>query len=347
MASTGLGEVQEAENQLYLAAETYRRILELVGDQPLLAVCGAHLGLARIFYEWNDLDAAHQHGQQSVELARPIDSNDAFASCGVFLARLRLAQGDVSGAIAILAEADQFVRRHNFAHQMPEVAAAQVQQLLHQGNLAAAADLAQTHELPLSQARVHLARGDPSAALAALEQWRRQVEAKGWQDERLKVMVLQAAALQARGAKDEAVQLLGDALALAEPGGFIRLFVDEGLLMARLLLEAAARGIMPDYTAKLLAAYEDATKDHSVGRAPDLSSSVVRPSSLVEPLSPRELEVLQLIAEGLTNPEIAARLYLALNTVKAHTRNIYGKLGVNNRTQAVARARALGVLSSV
>jgi len=127
--------------------------------------------------------------------------------------------------------------------------------------------------------------------------------------------------------------------------------VDEGPPMAQLLYQAAACGMMPDYTAKLLAAFEDATKDEepalippkgrTTGLAP--SSSVVRPSSLVEPLSERE--VLQLIAEGLTNREIAARLFLALNTVKAHSRNIYGKLGVHSRTQAVARARALGLLS--
>ena len=120
---------------------------------------------------------------------------DRFVVCEVFLARLKLAQGDVAGAAAILAQADQSVRQHNFVHRMPEVAAAQVLTLLHQGNLAAAAHLAQTHELPISQARVHLAQGDPSAALAVLEPLRQQAEAKGWQDERLKVMVLQAVAL--------------------------------------------------------------------------------------------------------------------------------------------------------
>ena len=141
-----------------------------------------------------------------------------------------------------LAEAEQSVRQHNFVHRMPEVAAAQVLTLLRQGDLAAAAQLAQTHELPLSQARVHLAQGDPSAALAVLEPLRQQVEAKGWADERLKVMVLQAVALHAHGEQGQAVQLLGEALALAEPGGFIRIFVDEGAPMARLLYEALSRG---------------------------------------------------------------------------------------------------------
>ena len=296
VATIGLGSVQEAENQLYLAAETYRRVLQLVGDQPLPVACEAHLGLARIFYEWNDLDAAEQHGQQSLQLARQIENTDRFVACEVFLARLKLAQGDVAGAAAILAEADQSVRQHNFVHRMPEVAAAQVLTLLRQGNLAAAAHLAQTHELPISQARVHLAQGDPSAALAVLEPLRQQMEAKGWQDERLKVMVLQAVALHAHGEKDKAVQLLGDALALAEPGGFIRIFVDEGLPMAQLLSEAAARGIMPDYIGKLLAAFE---AEDAEERRQILSLPPAQP--LIEPLSQRELEVLQLIAQGLSN----------------------------------------------
>ncbi len=167
---SALGQVQEAENQLYLAAETYRRVLQLAGDQPLQMISEAHLGLARILYEWNDLDAAEQHGQQSLHLARQYDSViDRFIISEVFLARLKLAQGDVPGAAAILAQAEQSARQHNFVHRIPEIAAAQVLTLLQQGNLAAAAHLAQTHELPISQARVHLAQGDTSAALAVLE----------------------------------------------------------------------------------------------------------------------------------------------------------------------------------
>ena len=232
----------------------------------------------------------------------------------------------------------QSARQQNFVHRIPEVAAAQVLTLLRQGSLAAAAHLAQAHELPLSQARVHLAQGDPSAALTVLEPWRQQVEAKGWQDERLKVMVLQAVALQAHGEKDKAVQLLGDALALAEPGGFIRLFVDEGLPMAHLLSEAEAIGMMPDYIGKLLAAFE-AEKQQS-----EEQSYQPPAQPLIEPLSPREVEVLQLIAQGLSNQEISERLFLALGTVKGHNRKIFGKLQVQRRTEAVARARELGLL---
>ncbi len=338
-ATTGLGDIQESKNQLYLAAESYRRGLLLFGDQQQLAAVGAYLGLARVLYEWNDLDAAGQHGQQSIQLARQLESIDAFAVCGVFLARLKITQGDAAGAVAILAEAEQFVRQHNFMHRMPEVAAAQVLTLLHQGNLAAAAHLAEKHELPISQARVHLAQGDMSAALAVLRPLRRQVEAKGWEDGRLKVMVLQAVALHAHGEKEQAAQLLGDALALAEPGGFIRTFVDEGPPMAHLLYEALSRGIAPDYIRRLLTAFPIDEPEQ-----PDSSKMQASKSGLVESLSERELEVLQLIAEGLTNQEIASRLFLSQNTVKVHTRNIYGKLGAHHRADAVARARALGIL---
>jgi len=338
-ATTCLGQVQEAENQLYLAAESYRRVLQLVGDPPWPTACEAYLGLARVYYQWNDLDAAEQHGQKSFQLAMQMVSVDTPAACGVLLARLKLAQGDVASATALLAKAEQFARQHNFVHWMPEVAAVQVLTFLHQGNLAAAAHLAQMHELPLSRARVHLAQGDTSAALAVLESWRGQMEAKGLQDERLKVMALQAVALQAHGEEDQAVQVLCDALALAAPGGFIRLFVDEGPPMAHLLSAAAASGMMPDYIGKLLAALEaDAHKSE------DTSSLPPPAQPLIEPLSPRELEILHLMAAGLSNQEMCEQLFLALSTVKGHNRTIFGKLQVQRRTEAVARARELGLL---
>lgn len=338
-ATTGLGNVQRKENQLSLAARTYQRVLQLVGDPPLPVACEAHLGLARVFYEWNDLKAAEQHAQQSVQLARQFgNSIDRFVACEVFLARLKLARGDVAAATAILAGVSQSVRQRDFVHSMPEVVAVRVLTLLSRGDLASAARLAETHDLPLSQARVRLAQGDMPAALAVLGPLRRQAEAKGWEDERLKVMVLQAVALHARGEEDEAVQLLGDALALGEPEGFVRIFVDEGTPMARLLSEAAARGITPDYTGRLLAGLEaeahkgeDESHPHST-----------RP--LIEPLSRRELEVLRLIAQGLSNREIGGRLFLALDTVKGHNRRIFDKLLVKRRTEAVAKARSLNIL---
>jgi LuxR family maltose regulon positive regulatory protein len=335
LATIGLGLVQELDNELYQAAETYQRVLQWAGDKPQQIINEAHLGLARILYEWNDLESAEQHVDQSLQLARQYESFiDRFVIGEVFLARLKLAQGNVDAAATILSKTEQSVRQHNFVHRMPEVAVAQVLLLLRQGNLAAAADLAETHKLHLSQARVILAQRDASAALAVLELFRQQVEAKGWKDEQLKVMVLQAVTLHLHAETDKAVQVLTEALAFAEPGGFLRIFVDEGLPMEQLLSEAETRGVMPGYIHKLLAAFE-----------PEKQTTEVKSSqALVEPLSQRELEVLQLIAQGLSNDEIGKRLFLALDTVKGHNRRIYDKLQVQRRTEAVARARELGLL---
>ncbi len=338
-ATINLGQLQEADNRLSLAVETYRRVLQLAGDPPQRMASEAYLGLARIFYEWNDLDAAQQHGEQCLQLTRQMESVSTSASYGVFLARLKLTQGDVSGAVAVLEEAEGFVRRHNFAFMLPDVAVLKVLLLLHQGDLAAAAHLAETHELPISQARVYLAQGDPSTAVAVLEPLRKKVEAKGWVDEQLKIMILQAIALHALGEKDRAVRLLGDALTMAEPGGFIRMFVDEGQPMAHLLRETLDRGIAPNYVRRLLTAFSMVGKQQAVSaqtRAPHSDS--------VEPLSQREAEILQLIAQGLSNGEISKRLFLALNTIKGHNQKIYSKLQVQSRTEAIARARELGLL---
>ena len=343
LATVGLGDIQLAQNQLYLAADTFQRTVQRVGDLPIPVHTHVYHCLARIFYEWNDLDAAQEYGQKSLQHARPFkEFSYIFVERQVFLARLKLAKGDVTGAVSMLAEADQSMHRPDFAHFTPEVAAVQVLTLLRQNALADAADLAQEYELPMSQARVSLAQGDPSAALALLEPLSREAQAKGWEDEQLKVLVLQAVTHHAHGEKEKAVQLISDALMIGEAGGFMRTFVDEGLPMARLLYEALSQGIAPEYVRRLLAAFPTAEPQQAKPQQmPALESE------WFEQLSERELDVLQLIAEGLTNQEVASRLFLSLNTVKAHTRSIYSKLGVNSRTQAVARARALGILTSI
>jgi LuxR family maltose regulon positive regulatory protein len=152
-------------------------------------------------------------------------------------------------------------------------------------------------------------------------------------------MILWALALQSRGDKDEAVQAILDALALAEQGGFIRLFIDEGPAMEQLLSEAATHEMMPDYIEKILAVFKaEALRNQKS----EVTLSSAQP--LLEPLSQRELEVLHLMAQGLSNQEICERLFLALDTVKGHNRKIFGKLQVQRRTEAVARARELGLL---
>jgi LuxR family maltose regulon positive regulatory protein len=182
-------------------------------------------------------------------------------------------------------------------------------------------------------------------ALDLLARLLERAESAGWMGKAIEILALQALAHQGRGNASEALIALERALTYAEPQGYVRIFVDEGPAMESLLQEAAARGIVADHARRLLIVFEETMGDelpsvvHSSGRPKEGFSS-----SLVEPLSERELEVLQLIAEGLANPQIARRLFLALNTVKVHTRNIYSKLDVHNRTQAVMRARELDLL---
>jgi LuxR family maltose regulon positive regulatory protein len=333
-AATSLGQIHESENLYHQAAESYRTVLDLAGDPPLPAACEAHLGLARIYYEWNDLDAAQEHGKQSLLLARHMENVDTPAKCELLFARLHLARGDVKSAAENVASVEQFIEQNSFTQLMPDVATLQVLVSLRLGDLTQAADLAEKHKLPLSQTRVHLARGDTSAALAILESYRQQLGAKERCDELLRVIILQAIALHADGEEKQAALVLEEALTLAETGGLIRIFVDEGAPMAELLSKAATQGVMPNFVGKVLGAFETEGKQ-------DEGKSV---QPLIEPLSERELEILQLIAQGLSNREIGERLFLALNTVKGHNRRIFSKLQVQRRTEAVARARELDLL---
>jgi LuxR family transcriptional regulator, maltose regulon positive regulatory protein len=339
LASIGLGLIQEMDIQLDLAAANFGHAVELAAGLPYPVVCEAHLGLARGLYQRNDLQAAQQAAERSLQLARQMATSDRFVVCEVFLARLALARGDTASATAILAEADRATKEHGFALQVPEVAAARVTTLLRRGDVAAAEDVAEARDLPLSRARIHLAKGEPAAAIAVLEPYRAAMAERGWADQGLMALVLLAVAHEAGGDRPRAVELLAEALALAEPSGYVRLFVDEGPAMAGLLYEAVSRGDHSAYARRLVAAFPA----DEPGPAAQLTATVPR-DRLAEPLSARELEVLALLADGLANDEIAARLYLSLHTVKAHARNIYAKLGVSSRTQAAAKARALGLL---
>ena len=186
-----------------------------------------------------------------------------------------------------------------------------------------------------------IAKGDAGEALKLLARLFDAAEAGHRTSKTIEILNLQALAMQSAGKMDEAIGFLERALTLAEPGGFIRVFLDEGPAMASLLYEVLSRDILPHLVKHLLAAYP------ADGQERGVPASEAEDADWVEPLSEREIEILSLIAEGSTNQEIAGKVFLSLNTVKAHTRNIYGKLGVNNRTQAVARARTLGILPSI
>lgn len=321
--------MQEGANRLELAEETYRGVLLKVGEAALPAVSEAHLGLARICYQWNELDAAWRHWQASNRLAPLLENTDRALACELLLFRLKLAQGDSAGASATVAKAELLAGQQGFAHRLPEIAAARTELLLREGDWEAAAEQIASHELPLYKARICTARKEWTAALAVLKPLRQKMEEAGWEDERLSALIVEALIHHAAGEMKLAFERLRDALAMAEPGGFVRIFVDEGEPMKRLLSAAYERAIKRRYVAKLLAAFQPA---------------IPMAQPLIEPLSERELEVLRLVAQGLSNQEIGERLFLALSSVKGHNRNIFDKLHVNRRTEAVARARELGLL---
>ena len=345
-ATTRLAQVHELRNQLHQAEEAYQRVLHIVGENLIPFASVAYVGLARIYFEWNDLHAAEEFGEKSYQLGllndqvidRPILSQ-------LFMSQLRLTQGDLAGAVKFLAQAEQNVRQNNFTTRIPNVAAMQTQIYLYQGNIAAAAQVVQEYDLPLIQARVLIAQGHPSAALALLEPHWQLAQEKNWQDQLLRVLILQALAHHLQDTKDTAYHVLNEALTLAEPEGFIRLFVDLGEPMRSLIvdfrtwLQKQSGGTLQSrmaYLDKLLAAFEPSE--------PILKTTTKNAQSeLFEPLSERELEVLQLICQGLSNQEICQRLFLALDTVKGHNRRIFEKLDVHRRTEAIARARELNL----
>jgi LuxR family maltose regulon positive regulatory protein len=339
LASIRLGQIQEAENQLHLAAETYRRVLPLIDEYSPYNASVAYLGLARIYYEWNDLDAAEQYAEQSLKLSRQFDQViDRFILSEVFLARLKLAHGDVTGAMEKTLQAEQTSRLKNYNYRLPDIAYTRARIHIRSGNVDEAAPLAKQYFIPLMQARILTAQGRPSEALVLVEEQRKQAEANRLPQRLLQVLAVESVVLFANDEKDKAVQELTEALTLAEPGGCIRLFVDEGAPMAQLLREAASRGVMPEYICKLLAAF--VAEAQTIEDKPDLPLA----QPLIEPLSQRELKVLRLIAGGLSNREIGERLFLALSTVKGYNQKIFDKLQVQSRTEAIARARELGLL---
>lgn len=339
LASLRLGQIQALSNQLFQAAETYQQVLGLICEYSPSNAAVAYMGLANIYYEWNNLNAAEKYLEQSEQWAQQYDHIvDRLILSKLYLARLKLAQGDMRGAERIAWQTEQTVYQKNIRIRLQDMAYCQSEICLRQGNLEAVFQLAQRHDLPLMEARAFIARGDPSAAVELLETLRQQVEAKGTAQRLLEVMAVQSIAFYANGEMAQALDLLGAVLALAEPGGCMRLFLNKGTLMAELLSATAVQEIRPGYVKKLLAAF--ATENMEERPFPPTPN----PSTLAEPLSPRELEILRLIAQGLSNQEIGQQLFLALDTIKGHNRRIFEKLQVQRRTEAILRARELGLL---
>lgn len=336
-ALSSLAGLQMSENKLREAEKTYRRSVEIINDPDHWLAYDSHYGLARVFYEWNDLPAAEHHARSSIRLAPQVECGMVVSS-EALLARICLARGDIKGAVNQVAAAYQTARERQLVDRISDVQAVEVEVLLRQGELEAAGALARQSGLPVSQARVLLAGGELDAALDIVQKLLWKLMEMDRPDERLKAMALLVAALKIKGETGKAIRQLDNLYALSEPEGFIRLFADEGEPMRQVLAEAAGQGIEPDYTARLLAAFPSQVDETSRSREERSNQP------LIDPLSPRELEVLALIAQGLSNREIGEKLFLALSTVKGHSRVIFDKLQVQRRTEAVARARELGLL---
>ena len=341
-----LAEVLIVQGQLRQANQTCRqaRDLAIVDGTPTSMAGFPGLELGKILYEQNDLPEAERYVIDSLDLLGRSGTTDSFGIGHALLARIQQARGNDEGALVAIERAIQIARDFDITRVSTLIEAHQARIWLAQGRLEPAARWAQDYRQlgeteylrefeDLTLVRVLLAQDEPAAALALLESLRPAAETAGRMGTVIEILALQALALGAVADEDGALEALGRALHLARPEGYARVFLDEGATMAHLLRRAANLGIAPHYVGQLLAGWE-----------PEEARQAVDMSALVEPLSDRELEVLALLARGLTNPEIAERLFVSLSTVKSHTRNLYGKLGVHSRVDAVTRARSLGIL---
>jgi LuxR family transcriptional regulator, maltose regulon positive regulatory protein len=366
-----LADIQIAQGHLHEAMTTYERGLQWAttpGVPVLRGAADTYVGMSSLCYEHNDLKTATQHLLTSQSLGELAGFPQNPYRWRAAMARIRQAQGDPDGALELLGQAERLYDA-NFSPNVRPIATRKTRVWVAQGRLGEALrwvreqgltvenELGYLHEFDhITLARVLLAlyQSDHSGrsiqeAMGLLDRLLKAAEERGGKGSTIEILVLQALAYHAQGDLPAALQPLQKALTLAEPEGYVRMFVDEGPLMVQLLLEAASRGMMPDYTGRLLAAFE-AEQPRSAVESP-LPTPVAAPPEghrddepLTEPLSQRELEVLGLVAQGLSNQEICKRLYLALDTVKGHNRRIFEKLQVNRRTEAIARARELGLI---
>jgi LuxR family maltose regulon positive regulatory protein len=365
--------VARRRGHLHGAAAICRRALSGLVEpaektgRPLPISGALYISLGSILLEWGTLEDAGRLLAKGLERIKGTGDLVFWMEGYVALARLRQTEGDVVEALRLLERVERLwpdasSERYAAALRVRLWAA---QSQLDSSLLARAAPwvrrvgqrfdavdgiLAVSDEWgfarSLSLIRLHIAqhrvRGKPDLqpVLHYLEGQRQAHERCGLVECVIELLILQALALDAQHADRRALDALKQALSLAEPEGYLGLFVDEGPAMARLLHRVAAQGFLPDYTGRLLAAF--APKAQDIGARMEEGG---RPVDLrIEPLSTRELEVLGLIAEGLTNQEIAQRLFISPKTVKRHASSIYGKLGVHSRTQAVATASRLGIL---
>jgi len=360
-----------AQGRLREAERTYKQSIQLASthDQSVRHVtANLYLGLGLLYHEQGDQQSAAQHLHKSGELGEQTALIDWPYRWRLAQARLKEAEGDLETALDLLDEARRLYVRNPVPDFYP-IDALKARVYLRQGRLSEALAWARERGLSVNDnlsylgefehitlARVLIAqyKNDPVAgsiheAIDLLERLLQAAEAGRRMGSVIEILVVQALALQAQGNVSQALASMERALALAEPEGYVRIFVDEGEPM-RLLIEKQSRGqdkTFLGYVDKLLAAFARPTAiPQPKTLAPALRSGASAgvnnlQSILIEPLSERELEVLRLLGTELSGPEIARELIVSLNTLRTHTKNIFNKLGVNNRRAAVRRAEEL------
>ncbi len=359
-----LADIRMVQGRLRDATESYQQALQLAAGHGELVRRGTadiYTGLSELCCEQGDREGAIAHLRQSQALGEQAALPRWRYRWSLAQARLKGAEGDLEGALTQLNAAERHYRRGPVPDVRP-IAALKARVWIAQGRLTKAWDWAREQGLAVDDnlrymqefehitlARLLLARYRSSADVqqitAAQELLARLLdaaEAAGRMGSAIELLVLQALAHEAQGNIPAALLPLKRALRLAEPEGYGQLFVAEGLPMAALLASISGQGIVPAYVGKLRTALGDEATPPDVANPQRMDA--LPPQPLIEPLTDRELEVLGLIAQGLSNREISERLFLALDTVKGHNRRIFGKLEVKRRTEAVAKARALELL---
>ena len=353
-----LADIRVALGRLHEAESSYEQTLRLAtsqGEPMPLGTADLYRGLGELSVERGDLEAAAQHMLTSQKLGEQAATTDWPHRLRVSQARLKEAQGDLDGALALLDEAERVYIRGPLPDVRP-VAALKARVWLKQGRLAEALrwareqglavddDMRYTREFEhITLARLLIAAGESdqeagslNGATRLLGQLLQAAETGGRLGSAIQILLLQALAFQAQDNLPHALAALERALALAEPEGYVRSFVDEGEAM-RLLIEKQSNKrdhALSGYVGELLAAY--------TRPVPESKSAIMhQKSGMLDPLSERELEVLKLLRSELSGPEIAQELIVSLNTLRTHTKNIFNKLGVNNRRAAIRRAEEL------
>jgi LuxR family maltose regulon positive regulatory protein len=359
-----LGQVQRAQGRLDAAHGTYQEALSSTAPPGGLAMPGAgaaHVGLAEVAYERNELETALRHITQGIPLCRQFVYTPPLATGLATLALIRQANGDPGGASEAMGQAERAALGPGVTVLLNPVPVQRARLKLAQGDLSAAARWARQRGLGpddepgyprepeyLVLARVLLAQDRPGPALALLKRLHAAAAAQRRTGSTIEILALLALASAAMGDEDAALGCLASALTFGCPQGYVRVFADEGPPMAALLGrlfaaqragQAAARSVPLGYLTRVLRAFGGKEVVETAGR-----STAQAVLGLVEQLTTREREVLVLLAAGAPNPRIAAELVVTLDTVKKHVSHLLGKLGAANRTEAVTRARQLGLI---